>query len=310
MVSNKVQKLYLYYLSSPKNLQLSKSLLLQNYPLIIMSAAAVTAAASASRKGKVLLIPHGGGPMPVLGEPSHKELTHWLKTFPKKLPKFSSIVVFSAHWEEKVPTITSGANPSLIYDYYGFPKESYDLKYPAPGNPALAQKISNLLQGAGISNTLDDKRGFDHGMFIPLLLMYPEANIPVVQVSLCSSLDPELHIKMGHALAPLLDEDILILGSGFTFHNMGAFFRPESERKKPNEAFEAFLKETLLSPSLSTAERAQRLVQWATAPGARFCHPREEHLIPLHVCFGAAGETPAEQVFDGTVLAKTSGYLW
>ena len=268
------------------------------------------AAASASRKGRVLLIPHGGGPMPVLGEPNHKELTHWLKTFPKRLPKFSAIVLFSAHWEEKVPTITSGANPSLIYDYYGFPKESYALKYPAPGHPELARRIGGLLSGAGVPNQLDDKRGFDHGMFIPLLLMYPDASIPVVQVSLSSSLDPALHIKIGAALAPLLEEDILILGSGFTFHNLRALFGPASERKKPNEAFEAFLKETLLSPSLSTEERSQRLVQWETAPGARYCHPREEHLIPLHVCFGAANGAPAEQVFDGEVMAKTSGYLW
>lgn len=268
-----------------------------------------------TRGGRSLMIPHGGGPMPVLGEENHRELAHWLRTYPKQLPKFSAIVVISAHWEEELATVTSGANPSLIYDYYGFPEAAYKLQYPAPGSPALARRIGALLDAAGIPNRQDARRGFDHGVFIPLMLMYPEATTPVVQVSLVKGLDPDLHIRMGLALAPLLEsegeeERVLILGSGFTFRNMPAFFGPAFVRKGPNEAFEAWLRDAASSPSYKATERARRFVNWAKAPSARFCHPREEHLMPLHVCLGAGGCEQGEVVLDAQALVRTSAYLW
>lgn len=265
----------------------------------------------ADSDSRVLCIPHGGGPMPVLGEPSHASLIEFLTGAEGIVGRPSAIVLVSAHWECPQPTITSGAHPGLIYDYGGFPPETYELQYPAPGAPHLAERTAGLLRAGGFTPQLDDQRGFDHGMFIPLMLMVPDASIPVVQLSLMSSLDPAAHLAMGAALAELADDDVLILGSGFTFHNMGAFFAPEPPGgDTENEAFEAWLTETCTDPAIDTDERHRRLTAWADAPGARWCHPREEHLLPLHVCAGA-GAGSATKVFDGTVLGKrASGYAW
>ncbi len=260
---------------------------------------------------RVLCIPHGGGPMPVMGDPSHAALVEFLQGTQDAIGRPRAIVVVSAHWECGEPTITSGATPGLIYDYGGFPEETYRLRYPAPGAPDVASTIAGLLSDAGFEPQLDPNRGFDHGMFVPLLLMYPDASIPVVQLSLLSSLDPAAHIAMGAAIAPLAADDVLILGSGFTFHNMNAFGLTDPAAADPqNEAFENWLGETLTDAELSEAARARRLVDWADAPGARWCHPREEHLLPMHVCWGA-GAGPALQVFDDLVLGKrASGYAW
>jgi len=248
----------------------------------------------------------------VLGEPSHARMVEFLRTTGHSIGRPSAIVVVSAHWEAARPTITSGAAPGLIYDYGGFPEESYRLQYPAPGTPELAARIAELLTTAGFEPRLDPNRGFDHGVFIPLLLMYPDASIPVIQLSLLSSLDPAAHIAMGAALTSLAGAGVLILGSGFTFHNMSAFDpgNPEPGRDPQNEAFENWLVDTCTSPDLTADERMQRLIGWADAPGARWCHPREEHLLPLHVCYGAGGGL-ATRVFDDLVLGKrASGYAW
>lgn len=261
---------------------------------------------------RVVCIPHGGGPLPVMGDPSHARMIEFLRGIEGSIGRPSAIVVVSAHWECARPTITSGSAPGLIYDYGGFPDEMYRLRYPAPGSPDLAGRLAALLTAAGFEPELDPSRGFDHGMFIPLLLMYPDASIPVVQLSMLSSLDPAAHIAIGAALAPLADDDVLILGSGFTFHNMNAFgpTHPVTGGDPDNEAFEAWLGDVCTNPDLSEAERTDRLVGWAGAPGARWCHPREEHLLPLHVCYGAGGG-PATQVFDDLVLGKrASGHAW
>jgi len=129
----------------------------------------------------VLFIPHGGGPLPLLGDESHLALVRFLKEITLSLPLPSSILIISAHWEEDKVTITNGKRPSLIYDYYGFPKEMYQIEYPAPGDPVLADKIYKLFQDSGIEAKLDEQRGFDHGMFVPLKIMFPEAEIPCVQ---------------------------------------------------------------------------------------------------------------------------------
>ncbi len=261
---------------------------------------------------RVLLIPHGGGPLPVLGDPSHAAMVEFLREAEHLVGRPRAILLVSAHWECPRPTLTSGAAPPLIYDYGGFPDEAYRLRYPAPGSPELAERARSLLGDAGLDPLLDADRGFDHGMFIPLMLMYPDASIPVVQLSLLGSLDPVAHIAMGAALAPLTHEDVLVLGSGFTFHNMGAFGpgHPVGGRDAQNEAFEDWLGETVAANDMSEAERTHRLTHWEQAPGARYCHPREEHLLPLHVCYGAGGG-PATRVFDDLVLGKrASGFLW
>lgn len=264
-----------------------------------------------TQSNSALYISHGGGPLPLLGDTAHKEMVDNLKHLASILTKPSAIIVISAHWEENKPMLTESANPSLIYDYFGFPEESYEIQYPAPGNPSLAHRIHGLLQKHGIEADLDEHRGFDHGLFIPLKIMYPDADIPCVQLSLINSLDPMEHIQIGKALAGLADENILVLGSGFSFHNLRAFFAPSTEEiQSMNESFENWLIETCSSHEFSEEERERRLVSWENAPAARFCHPREEHLLPLHVCYGFA-QSPAKQVFTFEIMnKKASAYLW
>ncbi len=213
--------------------------------------------------------------------------------------------------EEKTPTLTSSAQPSLIYDYSGFPEESYNIKYSCPGEPVLAKKIQRALGKANIRARLDEKRGFDHGLFVPLKIMYPKANIPCIQLSLVSSLDPLEHINMGRAIQRLDYDNLLVIGSGFSFHNMRAFFAPEtSESKAQNVSFEDWLQDTCANKNIAEEERTKRLVQWEQAPFARYCHPREEHLLPLHVCYGLTG-TYCSDLFEVKILNKKSSmYLW
>lgn len=264
-----------------------------------------------SLPGSMVFISHGGGPLPLLGDESHAELVAVLQQVVKIVTPPAAIVVISAHWEASRPTITSGAKPSLIYDYYGFPEASYHIEYPAPGEPVLAKRIADLLQKQGIEAILDNHRGFDHGLFVPLKIMYPEAAIPCVQLSLMNHLNPAEHIQMGKALAGLLQDNLLIVGSGFTFHNLRAFFQPVTEEsRKMNEAFEAWLADTCANQQIDEAEREARLIQWANAPCARYCHPREEHLLPLHVCYGIA-QAPVKEVLTFSVMGKqASAFVW
>ncbi len=262
--------------------------------------------------GRTLYIPHGGGPLPLMGDPSHDEIVAYLKTVEADLGRPSAIVVVSAHWECPTPTITSSPAPGLYYDYTGFPPETYELQYPAPGSPELADRLMALLDAAGFDPALDANRDFDHGMFVPLMLMYPDAQIPVVQLSLMNDLDPVRHIEMGAAIAPLLDEGVLILGSGLSFHNMGAFGpgNGASGTDPDNEAFDAWLDDACTNPDLDEVSRAGLLADWSGAPAAQYNHPREEHLIPLHVCYGAGGSA-ATRSFEGRVLEKkVAAYLW
>jgi len=264
-----------------------------------------------SPRSSVFFIPHGGGPLPLMGDPGHRVLVDFLKELPGKIERPSSIVLISGHWEEEQVTITSSANPPLFYDYYGFPREAYDILYPAPGNPVLSQKIQALLLGNGIEAKLDNKRGFDHGMFVPLKLMYPEAHIPCVQLSLLHNLDPAVHIAIGRALRLLRNENILIIGSGFSFHNMQALlYQDINATDNKNEAFQQWLIETCTDETIAQENRENRLKEWEKAPYARYCHPREEHLLPLLVCFGASNGN-AQLVFDNSVAGKrTCGFQW
>lgn len=262
-------------------------------------------------KPRVLFLSHGGGPLPLLGDDGHREMVENLKSIASKINKPSAILVISAHWEEKLPTITAGANPSLIYDYHGFPEESYDIKYPCPGEPLLADQVYRLLNTAGIEARLDKQRGFDHGLFVPLKIMYPNAEIPCIQLSLVQGLDPAEHLKIGAALSGIAHDGLLVIGSGFSFHNMKAFFTTEtSESKSMNESFEQWLIDTCSNPAIGETERIQRLENWEQAPAARYCHPREEHLLPLHVCYGIA-QSACSEYFELRILNKKSSvYLW
>ena len=263
-----------------------------------------------NKLSNVLFIPHGGGPLPLLGDNSHQEMVAFLKKITTTLGKPSAILIISAHWEEDKATITSGKAPSLIYDYSGFPDESYHIQYPALGSPALAEKIYNLLRDSGIEARLDDKRGFDHGVFVPLTIMFPEANIPCVQLSLLSNLEPKAHIQMGKALAGLRNDNVLVIGSGLSFHNMREFFQASGYPDEKNEAFERWLIDTCTDEQMTAHDREQQLETWTAAPFARYCHPREEHLLPLHVCYGFSNSA-AELVFDGNVIGKkASAFLW
>ncbi|WP_316368708.1 DODA-type extradiol aromatic ring-opening family dioxygenase [Candidatus Thiodiazotropha sp. CDECU1] len=263
------------------------------------------------KNSRVIFISHGGGPLPLLGDDGHKEMVECLKEIAKAMEEPSAIIVVSAHWEEAVPTVTSARNPPLIYDYYGFPQQSYSIEYPCPGEPSLAGRIQQLLQKAGMEAELNDQRGFDHGLFVPLKIIYPDADIPCVQLSLVNSLDPMQHIRIGEALRGLRNENLLIIGSGFSFHNMRAFFSPDTaESRRMNESFEAWLVDTCSNKALDENERAQRLNDWLNAPYARYCHPREEHLLPLHLCYGFARSACSDYYELEILNKKSSMYLW
>ncbi len=251
-------------------------------------------------------VPHGAGPCffmdwspPGIWDPMEKFLRGILATLPAP-PR--AILLVSAHWLTRDFAVTSGTQPSLIFDYSGFPKHTYELRYPAPGDPALAATIVKLLEGAGLAAHEDPERGFDHGMFVPLLLIAPEAEIPVVQLSLRRDLDPAAHLAAGRALAALRDEGVLIVGSGMSFHNMRGYGDP---RFGPvSDEFDAWLMQTVEG---APAARDEALEAWEQAPSARLSHPprAEEHLLPLLVAAGAAAGAPGKRVFSDRVMETT-----
>ena len=252
----------------------------------------------------VFYLPHGGGPLPLLGDPQHLALTHFISQLGNTLPTPAAILVVSAHWESADPTLTAAENSSLLFDYSGFPAQSYQLSYPAPGAPQLAAQIAEKLQQAGFTSQLNTSRGWDHGVFVPLLMLRPHADIPVLQLSLLKGLDPATHIALGEAISFLRAQNVLIIGSGMSFHNMQAFFNANLVSDSQLEAFNQYLTDSL-QPQYSYAEQAKRLINWQQAPNARLIHPREEHLLPLHVCFGAGKASNAQVLFNDKVLNKT-----
>ncbi len=265
---------------------------------------------SSENKVQIVYFSHGGGPLPILGDASHQAMLDFMKQLPDQLKKPDAILVVSAHWEENAATLLGAKAPAMFYDYYGFPQEAYEIKYPAPGSPELANRIAGILKKNNIPARIDPQRGFDHGLFIPLKMMYPQADIPSLQLSLLRGLNPMAHIGLGKALRDLMTENILVIGSGFSFHNMRAFAWEGNGRPDPaNDAFQDWLIETCSGP-IPQSEREQRLIEWEKAPSARYCHPREEHLLPLHVCQGLA-DKPAKLVFDDQILGKRSvAFLW
>lgn len=263
----------------------------------------------ASRRMPVAFVPHGGGPWPFVdvGFGAPEELAalashlRALRSLPPTPPR--ALLVISAHWEEARPTVSSAERPPMLYDYYGFPPASYEIQWPAPGDPALADRVRELIGAAGFETAADAARGFDHGTFVPLKLTYPEAAIPTVQLSLVRGLDPAQHLAIGRAIAPLRDEGVFIVGSGMTYHNLRAF-RPEA--RPIAAAFDAWLQ---AATTAEPADRDRRLAAWHQAPSARQAHPREEHLLPLMVVAGAAGADRATVAYDGTLMGlRLSAY--
>jgi aromatic ring-opening dioxygenase catalytic subunit (LigB family) len=270
----------------------------------------VSATANGSRM-PVVFLPHGGGPWPWvdlgLDHTEVERLSDYLRSL-RNLPKAAprALLVVSAHWEEKLPTVMTAAQPPMLYDYYDFPPESYRITWRAPGHPELASQVRALLEQAGFATAADAERGFDHGTFVPLKLTYPDAELPVVQLSLKVGLDPAEHLAIGRALSPLRDEGVFIVGSGMSFHNMRGF-RSQNAREM-SEPFDTWLRATL---ALEPEARTARLERWSEAKGARIAHPREEHLLPLMVVAGAAGDDKATLSFEGTMMgAQLSAYAF
>jgi aromatic ring-opening dioxygenase catalytic subunit (LigB family) len=249
----------------------------------------------------VVYLPHGGGPWPFVALPMVDRnevdaLAEFLRTLPSRLPERpKALLVISAHWEQPVATVMSAAHPPMLYDYYGFPPESYAITWPAPGDPELAERVRSRLSADGFETAADLERGFDHGTFVPLKLAFPAADVPTVQLSLLRDLDPARHLALGRALAPLRDEGVFIIGSGMSYHDLRGFFGGRG--RAVSESFDTWL------GAAATAEpsvRDQLLEQWETAPNARPAHPREEHLLPLMVVAGAAGDDRGVLDFRGT----------
>ena len=243
---------------------------------------------------------HGGGPWPHV-ESMRQQFAvteREFKVLPRRLPaKPRAILAVSGHWEADTFTVSTAPRPGMEYDYYGFPEHTYHIQYPAPGSPALAKRVRELMDACGIHTSEDAQRGFDHGVFVPLELMYPQADVPVVMLSLKSGYDVEEHIRVGQALAPLRDEGVLIVGSGLTYHNMRGFGRDDSTAIA--KAFQSYLDEAIQAEA---AIRKDMLLRWDTAPGARLAHPREDHLLPLMIVAGAAGGDKGHKVFEDHVM--------
>ncbi len=222
----------------------------------------------------------------------------FLRSIPQRCPTARALLVISAHWEERVVTVQTGQRPPLLFDYYGFPAHTYELTWTAPGGPALAARVRELLGAGGIACQEDGQRGFDHGVFIPLKVAFPEPALPTVQLSLDASLDARKHLELGRALAPLREEGVLIVGSGMSFHNMRSLKNPGSAREA-SQLFDAWLRETC---DADPALREDRMAAWSAAPAARAAHPREEHLLPLMVAAGAAQDETGRCIFQDDVL--------
>ena len=259
---------------------------------------------------RIVYFSHGGGPLPLLGDPGHQTMIAFMRHLPEQLPKPDAILVISAHWEEPVPTLLGAENPPMLYDYYGFPESTYEIDYPARGHPALAARIAEVLETQNMPARINKTRGFDHGLFIPLSMMYPQADIPALQLSLRQGLSPQFHISLGKALRKLKGENMLVIGSGFSFHNMSSFFHYDPHRVNPrNNAFQDWLIDVITS-NIDQSEREHRLTAWERAPYARFCHPREEHLLPLHVCAGLANHS-GQVIFDDLIMGVRSvAFTW
>lgn len=259
-----------------------------------------------------LFIPHGGGPcffMDWNPPDAWNRMGDWLRAVPQLIgQRPRAVLVISAHWEAPAFTVNTRERHKLLFDYCGFPEHTYRLQWPATGDAALAERVAALIADAGLPVARDNSRGLDHGVFIPFMLIDPDAAIPVVQLSLREGLDPAEHLALGRALAPLRDEAVLIVGTGMSFHNMRRFRRDNAGLDADSVAFDDWLTRAV---ALSPEARERALTDWEHAPSARAAHPEEEHLLPLHVVAGAAGQDPGRQALSDRVLASAqSAYVF
>lgn len=238
---------------------------------------------------------HGGGPWPWMRQQmgTTYDVLHGVLTgIPAALPSPPrAVLMVSGHWEHDDFAVMASPSPAMLYDYGGFPAHTYQVRYDAPGMPELAGEVHDTLRAAGLPSSLDATRGYDHGSFVPMAVMYPDANVPMLQLSIRQDYDPAAHLAAGAALAPLRDQGVLVVASGLSFHdmrNMGARGRQASA------TFDRWLDDTLVHAS--PQDRRTRLLDWASAPAARQAHPREDHLIPLLVAVGAAGDDPGTRI--------------
>jgi len=241
-------------------------------------------------------ISHGGGPWPWLKEGmrgAYDKLEASLKALPREIGVTpEAILAVSGHWEEQDFTVMSGATPPMLYDYSGFPEHTYHIKYGAPGSPQVARRVRELLGASGFDTRADASRGVDHGVYAPLAVAYPEASVPVLQLSIRRDYDPEAHLAAGRALAPLRDEGVLIMASGLSYHNLRQF---DERASVPSREFDEWL--TAAVCGARSEERNRLLGDWQNAPSARAAHPREDHLIPLMVAAGAAEAEAGVRVY-------------
>ncbi|MDE2385214.1 MAG: dioxygenase [Alphaproteobacteria bacterium] len=242
-------------------------------------------------------ISHGGGPWPWL--PDMRKMLATLEVSLANMDKEigvkpKAVLMVSGHWEENDFAVMSSPAPGMVYDYGGFPAFTYSIKYAAPGAPAVAKRVEELLKGAGLPTHMDAARGFDHGVFAPMQVMYPDADVPTLQVAINHNYDPAAHFALGRALAPLRDEGVLIVGSGLSYHNL-RLFGPAG--REPSAQFDAWLDKAV---NADPKTRVQELLKWEQAPAARICHPREDHLVPLFAAVGAAENEKATRVYHDT----------
>ena len=233
----------------------------------------------------ILFLSHGSPMLPFENIPARD----FMIGLAAKLPRPKAILSISAHWEAPEPSLTAGTHPETIHDFYGFPKELYQLSYPVPGSPALAEHVAELLQQAGLPAKLDATRGLDHGAWNPLLLIYPEADIPVVQLSMLSRVSTAEHVALGKALAPLRDQGVLIVASGGAVHNLRTVEWNGGTAPAWAKEFDDWLHDRLIEGDVD------RLIAYRSEiRSGTLAHPSEDHLLPLYVALGAASVTDAK----------------
>ncbi len=234
-----------------------------------------------------LFISHGSPMLAIQSSPAN----HFLRDVGKTFPRPSAILVISAHWESNGELAVSVVNnPSTIHDFGGFPRELFEIQYPAPGATEVGSQAADLLKQAGFEVRTSSTRGLDHGAWVPLCLMYPEADIPVTQVSVRRDASMMEHVRIGRALSTLRDQDVLVIGSGSLTHNLYEYRGQEIDASVPGwvSEFDVWMKEHLEEQDLEAL-----LSYRDKAPHAVRNHPTEEHLSPLFVALGAAGEVGA-----------------
>jgi 4,5-DOPA dioxygenase extradiol len=259
------------------------------------------------KRGPVLFVPHGAPTMAL--EPG--EAGAALSAFATRIPRPPAILVISAHWNTAIPTFSAACKPETIHDFYGFPQALYAIRYPVCGAVKWAMEGRALLEEAGFEVGVDPKRGLDHGAWVPLRLMYPDASVPVAAISLQTRLGPEHHYRLGQALAPLRDAGVLILASGNLTHNLGHFGLRHGMGVSLDyvQDFQTWWRERV------EARDVEALLDYRRqAPGAQEAHPTEEHLLPFFVALGAAGEKFESEVvhagIDHEILVMDTYAFW